>query len=209
MDTDAHGSQVTGAGSKNVALPSSNRFAWNEDITVQTQVAGNQLHRVRPINPNQAGPWHFIIPKSSGGLWPDYHSIYLNGAVRIKERDSNKLAEKGEGKNWSVINNFFQSLISSLWLTVNNTIFRDPRPNNYAYKSFMVQLLNITNAVKDSFYSPLDWSKDEPLGVTDTLVVGTGTVNKALNKRQDAFAASTATGEDSYVPFSIRLYHGE
>ena len=171
---------------------------------------------VRPINPGANGPWHFHVRRNESGFWPDFHTALLCGRVRIWNKTSDALAVKTE--DWSVCNNFFASMIGSLWVAINGSIFRDSTPANYAWKSYFINLFNVSKAVKEMMLTPLDWSKDDlgkfALTTVETVIADAGGVatkteqalidvyNSALAKRREQFFAPN---ENGWVHFQIPL----
>ena len=92
--------------------------------------------------------------------WTNLSSLRLHGRVKVFNTTTN--AAPAETENWSVINNFYQSLFSKVIVKINGTEISDPSSNPYPYKSYIETLLNYSNDFKEKILTASHWFEDPP-----------------------------------------------
>ena len=108
---------------------------------------------VRPISStNSKGPFKFVFP-ADPEKWTDCETIRLSGKVTLKKKVGGVLSNFNSTQNEiSTVNNFFQSLFSSIDCVVNGVEISDPSGNWYPYKAYLETLLSYSKTTKEGRY---------------------------------------------------------
>ena len=104
--------------------------------------------------------------------WTNLKSFRLHGRVRIQNKTKN--ADPASTEDWSVVNNFYQSLISKVIVKINGTEISDASSNPYPYKAYIETLLNYTKQFKTTVLKSAHWMEDIP-GKTGRTITKTDT----------------------------------
>lgn len=105
-------------------------------------------------------PFHFILP-ADPVRFTNLRNIRFSGELRVW--NSTTEAEPATTEDWSVINNYQQSIISHVNCKINDQEINDPASKTYAYRSFIETLANYTKNYKDTVLSTSGWAEDEAL----------------------------------------------
>ena len=145
-------------------------------------------------------PFHFILP-ADPTRYTNMRNIRFSGELRVW--NSTKNAEPKADEDWSVINNYQQSLISHVNCKINDQEINDPGSKTYAYRSFIETLLNYTKEYKETILRTSGWVEDEARKGKDKFSSKTGDANynKACKERR----VGIATG--GWKEFDILLHH--
>ena len=174
----------------------SSAFDLFAPIEIENSIKKANKIIVRPIaSTNSRGPFKFVIP-SDPEKWTDCESIRLSGKVKILKNTggvlSNFIANES-GNEVSTVNNFFQSLFSSVECTINGVEVTDPSGNWYPYKSYLETLFSYSKATKEGrlqshcFYTD-DANQMDSIGEIDQNGVLTKeSDNTGYKKRKDFF----------------------
>ena len=177
----------------------SSAFDLFAPIEIENSIKKANKIIVRPIaSTNSRGPFKFVIP-SDPEKWTDCESIRLSGKVKILKNTggvlSNFIANE-RGNEVSTVNNFFQSLFSSVECTINGVEVTDPSGNWYPYKSYLETLFSYSKATKEGrlqshcFYTD-DANQMDSIGETDQNGVLTKeSDNTGYKKRKEFFKNS-------------------
>jgi hypothetical protein len=129
---------------------SSSSFDVFSPIEIENSLSKASKIVTRPIaSSNSRGPFKFII-NADPVKWTDCESIRLSGKVKLQKKTENTLSNFDDTANEiSTVNNFFQSLYSSIICTVNGVEITDPSGNWYPYKSYLETLLSYSKSTKE------------------------------------------------------------
>ena len=105
-------------------------------------------------------PFHFILP-ADPMRFTNLRNIRFAGELRVW--NDTKKAQPAADEDWSVINNYQQSMISQVNCKINDQEINDPATKTYAYRSFIETLLNYTKTYKDTILRTSGWVEDEAL----------------------------------------------
>ena len=176
----------------------SSSFDLFSPIEIENSIEKASRIVVRPIaNTNSRGPFKFVFP-ADPEKWIDCESIRLSGKVNLCYKDNNGTSGvfKDNLNEVSTVNNFFQSLFSSVVCTINGVELTDPSGNWYPYKSYLETLLSYSKSTKDGRLMSNCYFSDTPnefdsIGTVDP--VGktlTQSNNKGYTSRKDFFKNS-------------------
>ena len=149
---------------------------------------------VRPIaTTNSRGPFKFVFP-ADPEKWTDCESIRLSGKVSLHDKNNNGQIEdfKVNMNEISTVNNFFQSLFSSITCSINGVEISDPSGNWYPYKSYLETLLSYSKPTKDGRLSSNCYFEDTPtqfdsIGIVDGMGKTIATTDNEGYKQRKAF----------------------
>lgn len=119
------------------------------------------------LKPQSTDPYYWFIPKNPDN-WTKFHNTKIWGTMRIQQLENdgtttaldNTTATK---KFWSVVNNVYHSLWSSVVVKANGCDFEDTAANMYHWKSYIQTLLNISPSYKKAkMEHNAAWIPDEP-----------------------------------------------
>lgn len=125
-----------------VELTSSKLDYWSpfviENGVTRTHRLDVYPHTTTPNN----GPTEFHI-NPDPEKFIDISNVTLQGKVslRYKEGDALVIPPKDTSKDWTVVNNFFQSLFNSITIKINDCEIGDLSGNCYAYIAYLQKLL--------------------------------------------------------------------
>ena len=86
----------------------------------------------------------------------------MSGRVKIRRFEAGALKDFDNAvKEVSTVNNFYQSLFSSVICTVNGVEITDPSGNWYPYKAYLETLLSYSQSTKDGRLSSLCYYTDD------------------------------------------------
>ena len=169
---------------------SSSAFNIFSPIEIENSILrGNKLI-TRPIaSTNSRGPFKFVLP-SDPEKWTDCESFRLCGKVKIQDLLNGTLTDFKDDKNEiSTVNNFFQSLFSSVSCTLNGVEITDPSGNWYPYKAYLETLLSYSKSTKEGrfisqcYYQDQNGQYDDlgivnPQGKTTTISKNNGYIQR-------------------------------
>ena len=152
---------------------SSSAFNVFAPIEIENSIKKANKVTTRPIaSTNSRGPFKFVIP-ADPDKWTDCESIRLSGKVKIQKNSGGTLSNFTPIDNEvSTVNNFFQSLFSSVECSINGVEITDPTGNWYPYKSYLETLFSYSKSTKEGrlqsncFYSD-DESNFDSIGEVD------------------------------------------
>ena len=176
----------------------SSSFDLFSPIEIENSIDKANRIIVRPIaNTNSRGPFKFVFP-ADPEKWIDCESIRLSGKVNLCYHDNmgRKGAFRDNLNEVSTVNNFFQSLFSSVICTINGVELTDPSGNWYPYKSYLETLLSYSKSTKDGRLMSNCYFSDTPsefdsIGTVDPDgKTVTPSKNKGYTLRKDFFKNS-------------------
>ena len=173
--------------------------AFNVFAPIELESSIKKANKVitRPIaSTTSRGPFKFVIP-ADPDKWTDCESIRLSGKVKIQKNEGGILSNfKAHDNEVSTVNNFYQSLFSSVECSINGVEITDPTGNWYPYKSYLETLLSYSKSTKDGrlrsncFFSD-DESDFDSIGEIDQNGVTTKqSINSGYIVRKDFFKNS-------------------
>lgn len=142
---------------------SSSAFNVFAPIEFENSIKKANKVTTRPIaSTNSRGPFKFVIP-ADPDKWTDCESIRLSGKVKIQKNVGGTLSNFTAMDNEvSTVNNFYQSLFSSVECSINGVEITDPTGNWYPYKSYLETLFSYSKSTKDGrLQSTCFYSDDE------------------------------------------------
>ena len=110
-------------------------------------------------------PFHFSLPPDPV-RYTNLRKIRLAGELRVWNKT--KGAVPAAGEDWSVINNYQQSLISRVSCKINDQEITDPASKTYPYRTYIETLLNYTQNFKETKLTTSGWCEDAAHKVTIT-----------------------------------------
>ena len=152
----------------------SSSFDLFSPIEVENSIIKAAKIITRPIaTTSSRGPFKFMFSPDPE-KWTDCETLRLSGKVKIQRKKNDGTIEdfKTNLSEVSTVNNFFQSLFSSVTCTVNGVELTDPNGNWYPYKSYIETLLSYSKATKEGrlqsscFYQD-DQGKFDEIGTVD------------------------------------------
>lgn len=162
----------------------------------------NSIHKahkllVRPnASTNSKGPFKFTFP-ADPEKWTDCETIRLTGKVTIKKQIAGALSNfTVTGNEISTVNNFFQSLFSSVTCVLNGVEITDPSANWYPYKAYLETLLSYSKSTKEGRYQSHCYYEDtaesfDKIGEIDSNgLTTTESTNDGYKLRKDFFINS-------------------
>ena len=128
----------------------SSAFDLFSPIEIENSISKASKIVTRPIATSTSrGPFKFLFPADSD-KWTDCESIRLSGRVKLRRVNGGALVDFDTNiKEISTVNNFYQSLFSSVICTVNGVQITDPSGNWYPYKAYLETLLSYSLATKE------------------------------------------------------------
>ena len=177
---------------------SSSAFNVFAPIEFENSIKKANKVTTRPIaSTNSRGPFKFVIP-ADPDKWTDCESIRLSGKVKIQKNNGGTLSNFTPTDNEvSTVNNFYQSLFSSVECSINGVEITDPTGNWYPYKSYLETLFSYSKSTKDGrlqstcFFSD-DESDFDSIGEIDQNGATTKVSNNSGYKvRKELFKNST------------------
>lgn len=128
----------------------SSAFDLFSPIEIENSISKATKIVTRPISTaNSRGPFKFLFP-ADPDKWTDCESIRLSGRVKLKRYNAGNLTDFTQDiKEISTVNNFYQSLFSSVICSVNGVEITDPSGNWYPYKAYLETMLSYSTATKD------------------------------------------------------------
>ena len=178
----------------------SSSFDLFSPIEIENSIKRANKITTRPIaNTNSRGPFNFVFP-ADPQKWTDVESLRLSGKIKLRKSAGGILTDFADDDNEiSTVNNFFQSLFSSVTCTLNGVEISDPSANWYPYKSYIETILSYSNSTKDgrlkaNCYIKDDATKFDTIGVIDAQgKITTESTNEGYIKRRNFFKNSKAT----------------
>ena len=141
----------------------SSQFDLFDNIELETGVKKMHTQTFRPISSTSSrGPFTFEIP-ADPEKFTDAESIRWHGRMRIRKNTANVLGNIAVDENVSTVNNIFNSLWSSINVSLNGTEITDPSSRWYSYKSYFENHLSYSSATKEKILSFKGYIKDTPL----------------------------------------------
>ena len=178
----------------------SSQFDLFDNIELETGVKKMHTQTFRPISSTSSrGPFTFEIP-ADPEKFTDAESIRLHGRMRIRKNTANVLGNIAVDENVSTVNNIFNSLWSSINVSLNGTEITDPSSRWYSYKSYFENHLSYSSATKEKILSFKGYIKDTPLNFDNVGNAGNASTNNGYVKRQAMFA------ESKWVYFCINIH---
>ena len=178
----------------------SSQFDLFDNIELETGVKKMHTQTFRPISSTSSrGPFTFEIP-ADPEKFTDAESIRLHGRMRIRKNTANVLGNIAVDENVSTVNNIFNSLWSSINVSLNGTEITDPSSRWYSYKSYFENHLSYSSATKEKILSFKGYIKDTPLHFDNVGNAGNASTNNGYVKRQAMFA------ESKWVYFCINIH---
>ena len=128
----------------------SSAFDLFSPIEIENSISKATKIVTRPIATSTSrGPFKFQFP-ADPDKWTDCESIRLSGRVKLRRVNGGALTDfDADIKEISTVNNFYQSLFSSVICTVNGVEITDPSGNWYPYKAYLETLLSYSVATKE------------------------------------------------------------
>ena len=168
----------------------SSAFDLFSPIEIENSIQNARKIVARPISSTSSrGPFKFVFP-ADPEKWTDCESLRLSGKVSLKVSDNDTISNFTNTINEiSTVNNFYQSLFSSVVCTLNGVEISDPSGNWYPYKSYLETLLSYSESTKTGWLTKNCYFQDKP-GKYDELGVVDG------NK--------TTTGESANIGYTAR-----
>ena len=174
----------------------SSAFDLFSSIEIENSIKAATKLTARPIATSTSrGPFNFCFP-ADPEKWTDCESLRLSGKVTLKRKDGSDF--DSDTKQISVVNNFYQSLFSSVVCTLNGVEITDPGGNWYSYKSYLETLLSYSKPTKEGRLTSNGWLQDKSDNFDSIGSVDAGnktiteSLNTAYNKRLTAFKDSKA-----------------
>lgn len=152
----------------------------------------------RPISSaTSSGPFKFVFPADSV-KWTDCETIRLCGRVKLVKNNGNGTLTDyaAEVTEASVVNNFFQSLFSSISCTINGVEMTDPSGNWYPYKAYLETLLSYSKSTKEGRLVSNAYFQDTPTKFDNYPILDgnskttTPSSNEGFKKRSEFFKLS-------------------
>lgn len=159
----------------------SSAFDLFSSIEIENSIKAATKLTARPIATSTSrGPFNFCFP-ADPEKWTDCESLRLSGKVTLKRKDGSDF--DSDTKQISVVNNFYQSLFSSVVCTLNGVEITDPGGNWYSYKSYLETLLSYSKPTKEGRLTSNGWLQDksdnfDSIGSVDA---GNKTITESLN----------------------------
>ena len=175
----------------------SSSFDVFSPIEIENSISKASKIIARPIaSSNSRGPFKFVFP-ADPHKWTDCESIRLQGKVKLQKIVSGTVSDFSTNYNEiSAVNNFFQSLFSSVTCTLNGVEITDPSGNWYPYKSYLETVLSYSKSTKDGRFKANCYFNDEA-GKFDNIgsvesngVTSTASTNDGYLKRKEYFDKS-------------------
>ena len=145
-------SSTIGIGGLNLSKDELTSSAFDVFAPIEIEASIKKANKIiaRPIaSTNSRGPFKFVIP-SDPEKWTDCESVRLSGRVKIQKNDGGILSNFSAGNNEvSTVNNFFQSLFSSVECSINGVEVTDPSGNWYPYKSYLETIFSYSKSTKE------------------------------------------------------------
>ena len=140
----------------------SSAFDLFAPIEIENSITKASKVVTRPISAsNSRGPFKFLFP-ADPEKWTDCESLRLSGRVKIRRYEAGALKDFDNSvKEVSTVNNFYQSLFSSVICTVNGVDITDPSGNWYPYKAYLETLLSYSQTTKDGRLQSLCYYTDD------------------------------------------------
>jgi hypothetical protein len=139
----------------------------------QESVEAGHFMSYRPISSiTSNAPIEFCV-SNSGSDYIDVSQIYLYLKVKIHKKSTATVDEDDIGP----VNNFMHSLFSQVDVLLNGKTITPPS-NQYAYRSYITNLLNYGRDAKESHLTTSLWYKDTAGDM------GPGELNSGYNKRK-------------------------
>ena len=164
---------------------SSSAFDIFSPIEIENSILRANKLITRPIaSTNSRGPFKFVLP-SDPEKWTDCESFRLCGKVKIQDIVSGNLTDFVDDKNEiSTVNNFFQSLFSSVSCTLNGVEVTDPSGNWYPYKAYLETLLSYSKSTKEGRFLSQCYYQDTNLQYDNLGSINSAgkTTTESLNK---------------------------
>ena len=160
-----------GGHSKSVVEMTTSKLDYWSPFIVENSVKRSYKTEVRPQSISGDGPIEFHLP-ADPEKFTDITSLTLQGRVGVRVKNVLGLWVPIKDTNprpdtWGVINNFFQSLCSSVTAKVNDCEIGDIANNSYPYASYL-QLLLGTSASQagNLILSERGFIKDKPINMS-------------------------------------------
>ena len=191
-----------GGHSKSITQMTTDRLDYWSPFIVENGVEKSYVTEIRPQSISGDGPIEFhLAPNPERFI--DISTLTLNGRVgiRVKGDDGTwKNLDKDNGSKVSVVNNFFQSLWSSITIKVNDCEIGDYANNSYPYTSYLQTLLGTSYTQRDSHINKQRcFIKDE--SAFSKIPNPTTVASFAYNERKLLFH------DTSFVDFSIPIHN--
>ena len=175
----------------------SSAFDLFSPIEIENSISKASKIVTRPIATSSSrGPFKFLFPPDPD-KWTDCESLRLSGRVKLRRYNAGALADFDVNiKEISTVNNFYQSLFSSVICTVNGVEISDPSGTWYPYKAYLETLLSYSSATKGGRLRTTAFFEDscknyDSIGEIDgSLHTTAASLNEGYKKRQDYFAKS-------------------
>ena len=142
----------------------SSSFDLFSPIEIENSISNATKIVTRPIaTTNSRGPFKFVFP-ADPEKWSNCESLRLSGNVKIlRKKDDGSIENfKLNYSEVSTVNNFFQSLFSSVVCTLNGVEITDPSGNWYPYKAYLETLLSYSKSTKEGRLQTTCFYQDDP-----------------------------------------------
>ena len=129
----------------------SSAFDLFSPIEIDNSITKSTKIVTRPIaTTTSRGPFKFAFPPDPE-KWSDCETLRLSGKVKLlRKKDDGSIEDFNANLcEISTVNNFFQSLFSSVVCTINGAELTDPNGNWYPYKSYLETVLSYSKSTKE------------------------------------------------------------
>ena len=172
----------------------SSSFDLFSGIEIENSIQKASKIVVRPIaSTGSKGPFKFLFP-ADPTKWTDCETLRLSGRVKLKKNTAGVLSDFTDQENEiSTVNNFFQSLFSSIDCTINGVEITDPSKNWYPYKAYLETLLSYSKTTKEGrfrshcFYKDTSEKYDSIGAINQAKLTTAQSANDGYNLRKDFF----------------------
>ena len=149
---------INGASTSHAEMTSSRLDYWTPFI-LENGVKQSFDLELRPHSIAENGPYEFNF-QGDNKKFIDLSSLRLFGQMRVKVLNDkgNWVSPKDVAKfpkDWGLVNNFYQSLFSSVVIKINDLEVGEKSTNAYAYMSYLQTLLGTSSSqAKNHIHAP-------------------------------------------------------
>jgi hypothetical protein len=171
----------------------------------QLSIEGSDTLYCSPISSleNQV-PIEFIIPESEEH-YIDPSETYLYVNVRVLTQNNEELEEDD---TVTTVNNFLYSLFGDVSVYINSKLLTPPT-GNFAYSSYIENLLNTNQIGKENYFNSIVWSKDTAGLMNDLRTIGSlvrrGRILRSRNCSMMGRIKSDIFGQEKFIPNSVPI----
>ena len=147
-------------------------------------------------------PYQFLV-RSERDTFIRLDNARIGGEAKVvKEEDGTNV--DGSKDEWTVVNNVYMALFSSIALSIMGTNISDTTTNPNLFKSFLFMLLNFSREFKNKVLSNpgFNWFPDKYIGNSNIKQIDD---SAAANKPEHPFAKRKKDLKVDYQEFSIPL----